>query len=98
MYKTVTGVYENGVIKLLEPVEAKEKTKAIITLFDEKSPKMQSLSSNEIVRLAKQRAQKLKELGISREEVFNHLMAVADDIREDAVKRGVAVDESEIEE
>ena len=37
--------------------------------------------------LAKQRARKLKELGISREEVFNHLMAVVDDIREDAVKR-----------
>ena len=37
MHKTVTGVFENGVIKLLEPVEAKEKTKAIITFFDENS-------------------------------------------------------------
>ena len=40
----------------------------------------------------------MKELGISREEVFDHLMAVVDDIRKDAVKRGVAVDESEITE
>jgi predicted DNA-binding antitoxin AbrB/MazE fold protein len=98
MHKTVAGIFENGVIKLLEPVEAKEKTKAIITFFDENSLEMQSLSSDEIVQLARQRAQKLVELGISREIVFNHLIAVVDDIRNDAVSRGVAVDESEITE
>ena len=93
MYKTISGVYEKGIVKLLEPVDFSEATPVFITFLNEKIPEVDYLSPQEIVNLAKERAGKLKKAGISKKAIFNNLLSVIEDIRMDAIERGAAIND-----
>ena len=72
-----------------------EATPVFITFLNEKIPEVDYLSPQEIVNLAKERAEKLKKAGISKKAIFNNFISVIEDIRMDAIKRGAAIDEND---
>lgn len=98
MYKTVEGIYENNEIKIFESVLIPRPVRVLVTFIDSVPFEEKQLSSAEIVALAKERAQNLKKKGISREAIFTHLETVIEEIRQDAIYRGVTLNESEITE
>ncbi len=98
MYKTIEGIYENNAVKIFEPVLIPKPVRVLVTFVDSVPFEEKQLGSAEIVALAKERAQNLKKKGISREAIFNHLETIVEEIRQDAIYRGVALNEAEITE
>lgn len=104
MYKTIVGAYKAGVIKATEPIDISESARILITIFDEKGKaaedliekELRSLSPAELAKLAKERARKLKELGVTGEMAALNIIEIMNEIRQDAIRRGIAIeDESE---
>lgn len=99
MVKTIEGVYENGIIKPLEPIRLKNASKVLITIVGaEAEPKesvLEFLTTNELLVLAQKRVEQLKASGISRSEVVNDMLALLDEIRDTAIEQGMAVDNSD---
>jgi len=98
MYKTIEGIYENNTIKIFESVLTQKPVRVLVTFIDSVPSEEKQLSSAEIVALAKERAQNLKKKGISREAIFTHLETVIEEIRQEAIYRGVTLNEAEITE
>ena len=121
MYRTIQGIYQDGVIIPAEPIEMNENSQILITVYNETdeipiSPlplnkggvrglskerieeKLQKLSTAELLKLAEARAEKLKSLGVSRDVALKQLGELIEEIRQDAISRGVAVEDDEITE
>ncbi|MEW5766795.1 MAG: hypothetical protein AB1797_04100 [bacterium] len=98
MYKTIEGIYENEEVKIFESVLVSKPVKVLVTFIDPVPSEEKQLSPTEIVALAKERAQNLKKMGVSREAIFTHLETLIEEIRQDAIRRGVALNEAEITE
>jgi predicted DNA-binding antitoxin AbrB/MazE fold protein len=102
MPKIIEGIYEDGVIKPLEPVEISKRSKILIAIFDEPSKSVESyfrrLSPQELLRYYEERAEKLKGAGATDEIAMGQIKEVIDKVREDALKKGVAIDDYWVEE
>lgn len=110
MYKTIQGIYQDGVIIPAEPIEMNENSQILITVYNETDEiplhfnkggiegGLQKLSTAELLKLAEARAEKLKSLGMSRDIAIKQLGELIEEIRQDAISRGVAVEDDEITE
>ncbi len=99
MYKTIQGIYQDGVIIPTEPIEINGNAQILITVYSESDEtSLQKLSTQELLRLAEVRAEKLKNLGMSRDIAVKQLRELIEEIRQDAISRGVAVEDNEITE
>jgi predicted DNA-binding antitoxin AbrB/MazE fold protein len=111
MYKTIQGIYQDGVIIPAEPIEMNDNSQILITVYSETdeiplSPfnkggieeGLQKLSTAELLKLAEARTEKLKSLGVSRDVALKQLGELIEEIRQDAISRGVAVEDDEIAE
>jgi len=100
--KIIEGIYEDGVIKPLEPVEISKTSKILIAIFDEPSKSVESyfrrLSPQELLRYYEGKTERLKGIGTTDEVAIVQIKEVIDKVREDALKRGVAIDDYWVEE
>jgi predicted DNA-binding antitoxin AbrB/MazE fold protein len=94
MLKTIEGIYENGIIRPSETLKLENDSKVLITIFTyehKKDSSLDLLSKEELFELAMQRSRKLKEAGIERSEVAEDILALLDEIRQDAMSKGVSL-------
>jgi hypothetical protein len=99
MYKTIQGIYQDGVVIPAEPIEINENSQILITVYDEPDEtSLQRISIAELLRLAEDRAERLKSLGVSRGVALKQLGELIEEIRQDAISRGLAIEDDEITE
>lgn len=97
MYKTIQGIYQDGVVIPVEPIEINENSQILITVYDEPDETfLQKLSITELLRLAEDRAERLRNLGMSRGVALKQIGELIEEIRQDAISRGVAIEDDEI--
>ena len=90
MYKTIQGIYQDGVIIPTEPIEMNKNSQILITIYNEiDEASLQKLSTAELLALAEARAEKLKSLGMSRDVAVKQLGELIEEIRQNAISRGI---------
>ena len=98
MVKTTEGVYENGMIKPSESIELTNDSKVLITILTPEGGRtlnLELLTKEELLELAQQRVEQLKEAGVNRSQVAKDMLMLVDEIRTEAIKKGVAVNEED---